>query len=147
MTLYELGVEYEKSAAPIRKRLSELRAQLRAVEQPEEIWHIKRRISELTPLLTECNKTAMYLKRYYDKGYFIGNGPHGREHKLVNFGDVKHRTVADCAMHIEHRANRETATSDSGVSTARANVSRLSGRKRRKQIDSLQELLQGVKET
>lgn len=147
MTLYELGVEYEKSAAPIRKRLSELRAQLKTAEQREEIWHIKRRISELTPLLTECNKMAMYLKRYYDKGYFIGNGPDGREHKLVNFGDVKHRTIADCPMHIEQRTNRETTPCGAGMSTARANVSRLSGRKRRKQIDSLQELLQRVEET
>ena len=67
MTLYEIGCEYEKSAEPLRKRLSELRSLAKAETDPEKLWHLKRRISELTPILTECNKMARRCKTYYSR--------------------------------------------------------------------------------
>ena len=64
MTLAELSVCYEEAAVPLRRRLRELRLQLAATEDPEEIWRCKRRIAELTPMLTQM--TA----HYYDRGYY-----------------------------------------------------------------------------
>ena len=52
MTLEELSRCYEEAAVPLRTRLRELRTMLANAEDPEEIWHIKRRIAELTPMLT-----------------------------------------------------------------------------------------------
>jgi hypothetical protein len=37
---------------------------------PEAIWHIKRRIAELTPMLTQMNELAELTAHYYDKGYY-----------------------------------------------------------------------------
>ena len=70
MTLAELSKSYEEAAVPLRARLKELRALLARAEDPEEIWHIKRRIHELTPLLTEMNELAELTARYYERGYY-----------------------------------------------------------------------------
>ena len=70
MTLAELSVCYEEAAVPLRKRLRELRILLDKAEDPEEIWHIKRRISELTPMLTQMNELADLTAHYYDRGYY-----------------------------------------------------------------------------
>ena len=39
-------------------------------EDPEQIWHIKRRIAELTPMLTQMNELAELTARYYERGYY-----------------------------------------------------------------------------
>ena len=70
MTLAELSAGYEAAAVPLRARLRELRYLLAAAEDPEEIWHLKRRIAELTPLLTEMNELAELTAHYYDRGYY-----------------------------------------------------------------------------
>ena len=70
MTLAQIGGQYRASAEPLRKRLKELRAALKTAEDPEEIWHLKRRIAELTPMLTECNALAALCERYYARGYY-----------------------------------------------------------------------------
>lgn len=70
MTLKELSVCYEEAAVPLRQRLRELRQLLARAEDPEEIWHIKRRIAELTPMLTEMNELAELTAHYYDRGYY-----------------------------------------------------------------------------
>lgn len=70
MTLAELSKSYEAAAEPLRQRLKELRLQLEQAEDPEEIWHIKRRIQELTPMLTEMNELAELTARYYERGYY-----------------------------------------------------------------------------
>ena len=70
MTLAELSADYEAAAVPLRARLRELRYQLMAASDPEEIWHLKRRIAELTPLLTEMNELAELTAHYYDRGYY-----------------------------------------------------------------------------
>ena len=43
---------------------------LQQTEDPEEIWHIKRRIAELTPMLTQMNELAELTAHYYDRGYY-----------------------------------------------------------------------------
>ena len=70
MTLAQLSQCYEEAAKPLRARLRELRILLSRTEDPEEIWHIKRRIAELTPMLTQMNELAELTARYYEKGYY-----------------------------------------------------------------------------
>ena len=70
MTLKELSVCYEEAAVPLRQRLRELRQLLTQAEDPEEIWHIKRRIAELTPMLTQMNELAELTANYYERGYY-----------------------------------------------------------------------------
>jgi hypothetical protein len=70
MTLAELSKCYEEAAVPLRNRLRELRLLLAQTEDPEEIWHIKRRIAELTPMLTQMNELAELTAHYYERGYY-----------------------------------------------------------------------------
>ena len=70
MTLEELSRCYEEAAVPLRARLRQLRQMLADAEDPEEIWHIKRRIAELTPMLTQMNELAELTAHYYDKRYY-----------------------------------------------------------------------------
>ena len=70
MTLHELSESYEYSASLLRSRLRLLRQQLKQAEDPEEIWHLKRRIAELTPMLTQMNELAELTRRYYERGYY-----------------------------------------------------------------------------
>ena len=70
MTLEELSLCYEEAAVPLRNRLRELRILLTQTTDPEEIWHIKRRIAELTPMLTQMNELAELTAHYYDRGYY-----------------------------------------------------------------------------
>jgi len=70
MCLAELSAAYEESAALLRCRLRELRRQLLSCQDPEEIWHLKRRIAELTPILTQMNELAELTAHYYDRGYW-----------------------------------------------------------------------------
>lgn len=70
MTLEELSLCYEAAAVPLRTRLRELRQALQKTEDPEEVWHLKRRISELTPMLTQMNELAELTAHYYERGYW-----------------------------------------------------------------------------
>ena len=70
MTLRELSVCYEEAAVPLRRRLRELRQQMAVAADPEEIWHLKRRIAELAPILTQMNELAELTAHYYDRGYY-----------------------------------------------------------------------------
>ena len=70
MTLKELSQQYEESAQLLRKRLSLLCHMLQEAEDPEEIFHIRRRIAELTPMLTQMNELAELTAHYYDRGYY-----------------------------------------------------------------------------
>ncbi len=70
MTLKELSLCYEAAAVPLRQRLKELRQQLEQAEDPEKIWALRRRIAELTPLLTQMNELADLTAHYYDRGYW-----------------------------------------------------------------------------
>ena len=70
MTLAELSRCYEDAAVPLRNRLRELRIALSGTDDPEEIWHLKRRIAELTPMLPQMNELAELTAHYYDRGYY-----------------------------------------------------------------------------
>ena len=70
MTLQELSESYEAAAVPLRARLSQLRFQLQEAQDPEEVWHLKRRIAELTPMLTQMNELKELTARYYERGYY-----------------------------------------------------------------------------
>ena len=70
MTLMELSVCYAEAAVPLRRRLRELRGLLAQTQDPEQIFHLKRRIQELTPMLTEMNELAELTARYYERGYW-----------------------------------------------------------------------------
>lgn len=70
MTLAELSKDYEAAAAPLRARLRLLRQMLAQTTDPEEIFHLKRRIGELTPMLTQMNELAELTAHYYDRGYY-----------------------------------------------------------------------------
>ncbi len=70
MTLPELSREYEASAELLRRRLRLLRRSLGTARDPEEVWHLRRRITELSPMLTEMNELADLTAHYYDRGYW-----------------------------------------------------------------------------
>ena len=70
MTLQELSKCYEEAALPLRRRLRELRYLLEQTDDPEERFRIKRRIGELTPMLTQMNELAELTAHYYDRGYY-----------------------------------------------------------------------------
>lgn len=69
MKLSELSAGYEYSASLLRARLRQLRRELAAAKDPEERWHLKRRIAELSPMLTQMNELAELTARYYERGY------------------------------------------------------------------------------
>lgn len=70
MNLAEMSKEYEAAAELLRARLRQLRFMLQQAEDPEEIWHLQRRIYELTPILTQMNELAELTARYYERGYY-----------------------------------------------------------------------------
>ena len=70
MTLSQIARDYREAAVPLRRRLRELRQQLKTAADPEEIFRLKRRIAELTPMLTECNALAALCEHYYERGYY-----------------------------------------------------------------------------
>ena len=70
MTMTELSRSYEEAAELLRSRLRYLRQILAVTGDPEEIWHIKHRIAELTPILTQMNELAELTAHYYDRGYW-----------------------------------------------------------------------------
>ena len=70
MTLKQLSADYEAAAVLLRRRLRQLRQALAQTDDPEEIWHLKRRIADLTPMLTQMNELKDLTEHYYDKGYY-----------------------------------------------------------------------------
>ena len=70
MPLSDLSQGYRDSAQLLSNRLVSLRAQLKDATDTEQVFSLKRRIVELTPMLTEMNALAELTERYYDKGYY-----------------------------------------------------------------------------
>ena len=70
MTLLQISEGYLRAAGPLRDRLRHLRRELANATDPEEVWHLKRRIAELTPMLTQVNELAELTRRYYERGYY-----------------------------------------------------------------------------
>lgn len=69
MTLLEMSVQYADSAALIRARIRELRAEARQQDDPEAARRLRQRIDVLTPMLRECRELAVLTARYYDRSY------------------------------------------------------------------------------
>ena len=70
MTLRQIAADYQASAVLLRQRLKVLRSALKTASDPEEIFRLKRRIAELTPMLTQCNALASLCEHYYERGYY-----------------------------------------------------------------------------
>ncbi len=70
MTLLEISLGYQAAAEPLRRRLAQLRREEARETDAEALWRLKRRIAELTPLLTEMNQLAELTARYYERGYY-----------------------------------------------------------------------------
>ncbi len=70
MTLAEMSKDYEESARLLRQRLRLLRQMAAKTDDPEELWHIQRRIAVLTPMLTQMNELAELTAHYYERGYY-----------------------------------------------------------------------------
>lgn len=70
MKLAEMAIDYENSAQRISGRLSQLRSSLRASPTEEEAFHLRRRIAELKPMLTQCRKLSNVTAHYYDRSFY-----------------------------------------------------------------------------
>ena len=70
MTMEQLSQSYRDSADKLRVRIWNLRRAVLRTDDPGEIWHLKQRIRQLTPLLTEMNELADLTAHYYDRGYW-----------------------------------------------------------------------------
>ena len=65
MTLYELSLEYEQTAAMLRQRISELeRAQKEADSELRRV-QLDRRLRPLRSMYRDVRAVARYLKNYY----------------------------------------------------------------------------------
>ena len=69
MTLLEMSAVYADSAAALRLRISELRAAMGALSDPEELRALRARIAALDPLLREARALAELTAHYYDRSY------------------------------------------------------------------------------
>ena len=70
MTMMELSRSYEESAVLLRRRLKLLRQKMTVETDPEAVFQLRRRIAELTPMLTQMNELAELTARYYERGYW-----------------------------------------------------------------------------
>ena len=70
MTLKELSPYYAHSAQLLQDRIKLLRRQLRETDDPEEQWHLRRRIIALTPILTQMRELEELTEHYYDRGFW-----------------------------------------------------------------------------
>ena len=69
MTLLEMSALYAESAAALRRRIGELQQAARELKDEEDRRLLRRRITELTPLLQETRELAALTARYYDRSY------------------------------------------------------------------------------
>ena len=69
MTLLEMSALYAESAAALRRRIGELRQAARELKDEEDRRLLRRRITELTPLLQETRELAALTDHYYDRSY------------------------------------------------------------------------------
>ena len=86
MALNDLSAEYQHSALLIKNRLVALRRELKATTDPEVAWGLKRRIAELTPMLTEMNELAELTAHYYEKGHY-----RNEKYSANCFDEIRHR--------------------------------------------------------
>ena len=65
----EMSALYAESAAALRRRIGELRQAARELKDEEDRRLLRRRITELTPLLQETRELAALTAHYYDRSY------------------------------------------------------------------------------
>lgn len=70
LTMAELSAGYRESANLLRQRIRQLRQMIRESDDPEQIWRLRRRIVELTPMLHQTDELADLTAHYYDRGYW-----------------------------------------------------------------------------
>ncbi len=70
MPLSDLSESYRYAAGLLRTRLAQLRRELARETDPEARFHLKRRILELEPMMTQMNELAELTARYYERGYW-----------------------------------------------------------------------------
>ena len=71
MTLYELGIEYEKRATQVTERIHELNKQLKNLTGENRVY-MRRRIYQLYVDATNCRATTKKLKEYYERNAHNG---------------------------------------------------------------------------
>ncbi|MBR5472030.1 MAG: hypothetical protein IKU81_07960 [Oscillibacter sp.] len=69
MTLMELSVQYEDSAAAIRGRIAQLRIAEQEQTDADAARALRQRIEALVPLLREARELAVLTAHYYDRSY------------------------------------------------------------------------------
>lgn len=69
MTLMELSVQYEDSAAAIRGRIAQLRIAEQEQTDADAARALRLRIEALIPLLREARELAVLTAHYYDRSY------------------------------------------------------------------------------
>ena len=70
MTLEELSETYREAAKPLGERLKQLRMELVTETNPQIAFCLKRRIAQMTPILTQLNELAELTEHYYERGYW-----------------------------------------------------------------------------
>ena len=67
MTLYELSLEYEQTAAALRERISELERAMREAGDESGRARLDRRLRPLRSMYRDTRAVARYLSDYYRK--------------------------------------------------------------------------------
>ena len=67
MTLYELSLEYEQTAAMLRARISELERALKETDDEQHRARLDRRLRPLRSRYRDARAVARYLNDYYRK--------------------------------------------------------------------------------
>ena len=67
MTLYELSLEYEQTAAMLRGRISELERVLRETGDGPRRIQLDRRLRPLRSMYRDVRAVARHLEHYYEK--------------------------------------------------------------------------------
>lgn len=67
MKLAELSPLYEDSAQRIQRRMEQLRLDLRTADNPDSARQLRRRLTELQPMLRQCRQLARLTAHYYDR--------------------------------------------------------------------------------
>ena len=148
-TLEDLSDDYFEAGEKLRVKLRDLREQLKTAKTAEERWRIKHLIEEYTPVYTQIRQIRVYLKNYYEPGFYIGDGPMGVRrcrtvYRAGNTESVSKRT--DFPNHPE-RTDTEPARNIDGVSYRGENLRAIRGRAGRKQIDRMSNILEGNGQT
>lgn len=58
---------YEDSAQRIQRRMEQLRLDLRTADDPDSARQLRRRLTELQPMLRQCRQLARLTAHYYDR--------------------------------------------------------------------------------